>query len=108
MDMKNWRRWTVRSLRAAALTTTIAGGSAAFAQYHAAPAANQASPAAATKKTFTKNTTFNLPIQMEERVRATLREVQLYVKTGASDWVRQETVSPYTPHFTYRVPQDGE
>src|SRR5262249_5431623 len=62
----------------------------------------------ATKRTFTKNTTFHLPIQMDEKVRVQLREVQLYVKSGASDWVRQEVVTPTTPYFTYRDPQDGE
>src|SRR5262249_926376 len=40
--------------------------------------------------------------------RVMLREVHLYVKSGGGDWVRQEAVPPNTPHFTYRVPQDGE
>jgi hypothetical protein len=106
MDMRTWGRWTVRSLRAAALTAALSVASTASAQYQGVPAASQASQA--VKKTFTKNTTFNLPIQMEERVRASLREVQLYVKTGISDWVRHESVAPQTPYFTYRVPQDGE
>jgi hypothetical protein len=106
MTWSTWGRWTVRSLRVAALTGGLAlGTSAAFAQFPAAP---PSSVAAATKKTFTKNTAFNLPIQMDERVRASLREVQLHVKTGVGDWVRQETVSPQTQFFTYRAPQDGE
>lgn len=104
--MSQWGRWTVRTLRVAALTAGLAwGASAAWAQLPAVPGSNQP---AATKKTFTKNTTFNLPIQMDERTRASLKEVQLYVKSGAGDWVRQEAVPPQTPHFTYRVPQDGE
>lgn len=103
MKLTSIGRWTVRSLRAAALTAGLVCGTAAvLAQAPGSSAPTQ------TKKTYTKNTTFNLPIQMEERVRATLREVQLYVKTGNGDWVRQEAVSPQTPYFQYRVPQDGE
>ncbi len=105
MNMSKWGRWTVRSLRVAALTAGLACGTAAvLAQSSGGPASSQA-----TKKTFTKNTSFNLPIQhLDEKTRTTLREVQLYVKIGASDWVRQEVVTPQTPYFTYRVPQDGE
>jgi hypothetical protein len=106
MQISHWGCWTVRSLRVAALTAGLAWGtSSAWAQSSGLPAASQG---AATKKTFTKNTTFNLPIQMDERTRSSLREVQLYVKSGASDWVRQEVVGPQTPFFTYKVPQDGE
>ncbi len=107
MDMSKWGRWTVRSLRVAVLTAGLVGGTAAvLAQTPVGPAS---SPAATMKKTFTKNTSFNLPIQFQdERVRGTLKEVQLYVKSGSSDWVRQEVVSPQSTHFTYRVPQDGE
>lgn len=82
------------------------GGSFVAAQ--TTPGGGSPAPAGMSKKTFTKNTTFNLPIQMDERTRASLREVQLYVKSGSGDWVRQEVVTPQTSHFTYRVPQDGE
>lgn len=60
------------------------------------------------KMTYTKNTVFHLPVQMDERTRANLREVCLYVKAGASDWVRQETGVPTMSHFSYKVPRDGE
>ncbi|MFO0863904.1 MAG: hypothetical protein U0744_04495 [Gemmataceae bacterium] len=102
MSMRFLGRWTVRSLRAMTLAAVAFGLSAA------ASAQDADSKAGGLKKTFTKTTTFKLPIQMEDRVRATLKEVQLYVKSGNGDWVRQEAVSPTTPHFDYRVPADGE
>ena len=102
MSMRFWGRWTVRSLRALTLAAAAAGLTAA------ATAQDADSKAGGLKKTFTKTTTFKLPIQMEDRIRANLKEVQLYVKSGNGDWVRQEAVSPTTPHFDYRVPADGE
>ena len=60
------------------------------------------------KMTYTKNTVFHLPVQMEDRTRANLREVCLYVKSGTGDWVRQETGLPGIAHFSYKVPRDGE
>src|SRR5712675_341425 len=77
MNLSTLGRWTVRSLQVAALTAGLAGAaSTAFAQINALPVANTG---AGPKRTFTKNTTFNLPIQMDERVRATLSQVQLFV-----------------------------
>lgn len=100
--MRSLRRWTVRSLRALTLAAAAAGFTAG------AAAQDVDSRASNFKKTFTKTTTFKLPIQMDERIRANLKEVQLYVKSGNGDWVRQEAVPPTTPHFDYRVPGDGE
>jgi hypothetical protein len=102
MSMRFLGRWTVRSLRALTLAAAAAGLTAAVS------AQDADSKAGGLKKTFTKTTNFKLPIQMEDRVRSTLKEVQLYVKSGNGDWVRQEAVSPTTPHFDYRVPADGE
>src|SRR5690348_224754 len=100
MDMSTFGRWTkrwwtVRSLRVAALTAGLGLGglaltSVATAQNGPARSGPDHSWNGGAKKTFTKNTTFHLPIQMDEKVRAQLREVQLYVKNGTSDWVRQE------------------
>ena len=105
MNARAWTRWTVKSLKVAAMTGLLAWSVADVgAQYSPQ---NSARPVG-VKKTFTRNTTFNLPIQMEEVTRATLAEVHLYVKTGTGDWARQEVASPYAQHFTYRVPGDGE
>ncbi|MCS7045364.1 MAG: hypothetical protein NZO58_03305, partial [Gemmataceae bacterium] len=60
------------------------------------------------KKIYTKTSEFKLPIQMDERTRATLERVCLYVKSGSGDWVRQDEGPATQPYFIYRVPQDGE
>jgi hypothetical protein len=94
------RRFTVRALGLLVLVSALIFGSGAAAQ----------SPPAAQlpKVTYTKNTVFHLPVQMEERTRGNLREVCLYVKSGSGDWVRQETGQPTMSHFSYKVPHDGE
>src|SRR5262249_2600347 len=94
------RRLTVRALWLLMLLPAVVLGGAARAQ--SLPSAQ------VPKMTYTKNTTFHLPVQMEERTRANLREVCLYVKSGTAEWVRQETGLPSTPHFKYVVPRDGE
>jgi hypothetical protein len=102
--LKPLGRFTVGSLSALALLGALECGSVALAQ---APAARSDAPAG-VKKTYTKNTVFNLPVHMDERTRAALERVCLYVKSGNADWVRQESAAPSLPHFTYRVPHDGE
>src|SRR5207302_9083969 len=77
------RRWTVRALGLLVLVSAMVLGGTARAQ--------NAPSAQLPKMTYTKNTIFHLPVQMEERTRAALREVCLYVKCGTADWVRQET-----------------
>jgi len=57
---------------------------------------------------YTNKTVFHLPVRIDDRHRAGLREIRLYVKNGAADWARQETGQPDVKHFSYRVPQDGE
>lgn len=56
----------------------------------------------------TNKTVFNLPVKIDDRNRAGLREIRLYVKSGAADWVQQEAGKPDIKSFSYRVPQDGE
>lgn len=60
------------------------------------------------RKTYTKTTSFHLPVKIEDRFRDNLREMVLYVKAGQADWMRQEAIAPTGTHFTYKVPQDGE
>ena len=92
-------RWTVRGLRtlmfAAALGVPVA-------------LATGTEPANLPKKTYTKNPVFDLPIQMDEPLRAALKEVRLYVKTPTGPWALQETGQPSMRRFTYKVPADGE
>ena len=100
MQLITLRRWTVRCLSALILMSGIVLGGSALAQ---SPTATQL-----PKMTYTKNTIFHLPVQMDERTRANVREVCLYVKSGSGDWVRQETGLPTMTQFSYKVPRDGE
>jgi hypothetical protein len=68
----------------------------------------QAPAGQAPGKVYTSKNTFRLPIKMDDRTRANLREVYLYVRTNGGDWVRKEVAPPSQPHFTYTVPGDGE
>ena len=100
MRLSMMRRWTVRCLRVSVLLAGLGLGGTALAQ---APSASQL-----PKMTYTKNTIFHLPVQMDERTRANVREICLYVKSGSGDWVRQETGLPTMTQFNYKVPRDGE
>jgi hypothetical protein len=105
MFAKSWNRRIAKTLKSAALAGGLACAStAAFAQ----SAAPLGSHVGASKKTYTKNTTFNLPIQMEDGVRANLKEVRLYVKSGSMEWVQHDAVPPTAPSFTCQAPSDGE
>ncbi len=64
--------------------------------------------AALPKRIYTKTSEFKLPIQMDDKTRANLDRVCLYVKSGDAAWVRQEVGPATMPYFLYRVPQDGE
>lgn len=103
VSMNIWRklrRWTVRSMASAALASALLVGGQGQAQY---PQAKQL-----PKITYTKNTTFHLPVQMDDKTRTNLREVCLYVKINNGDWVRHETGIPTLPHFRYQAQRDGE
>src|SRR6188474_2467267 len=66
----------------------------------------------APRTVYTSRTTFSLPVKIDERDRAELREVKFFVKLvrGGSkgEWVCKETASPSQSKFTFRAPQDGE
>jgi hypothetical protein len=59
-------------------------------------------------KTYTNKMSFYLPIKLDERSRANLREVLLFVKAGAGEWRQQDSVPPSQNHFNYKVNADGE
>jgi hypothetical protein len=75
-----------------------------------APAAAQ--PAKSPKTVYTSRTTFSLPVKIDERDRAELRELKFCVKMlqsgGKGEWVCKETAPPSQSKFTFRAPQDGE
>ena len=103
--LKPLGRWSARTLRALVLTAGVSA-TVQFAAAQMPPAAR--TPAALPKLIYTKSTEFKLPIQMDDRTRANMERVCLYVKCGNGDWVRQETGAATMPHFLYRVTQDGE
>lgn len=60
-------------------------------------------------KTYTNKPIFHLPVRFDERHRANLKELCLFVKSaGGGDWVQQDSVPPTSTFFTFRVPNDGE
>jgi hypothetical protein len=103
--LKPLGRWSARTLRALVLTAGV-GATIQVAAAQMPPTAR--TPAAPPKLIYTKSTEFKLPIQMDDRTRANMDRVCLYVKCGNGDWVRQETGAATMPHFLYRVTQDGE
>jgi len=60
-------------------------------------------------KIYTRRTAFRLPVKIDDKDRAALDKVQLYVKNGPSEpWVCKVTAPPTQPDFTYHVDHDGE
>lgn len=69
----------------------------------------QAPAAAMPSKIYTKRMAFKLPFRIDDKERAELREVKLYVKNGPSEpWMCKETAQPTQTDFTYHVSSDGE
>jgi hypothetical protein len=60
-------------------------------------------------KTYMSKSAFYLPVIIDDRVRGSLGEIQLYVKDHPSrPWMLKEKAAPTTRGFTYHAPQDGE
>jgi hypothetical protein len=97
-------RRTAAGLRLVAFLTAVLGAVGLARGQASATAAAAALP----KKTFTKNVSFDLPIVMDDALRATLREVCLYVKRPTTGWTRHEAVPPSATRFSHKVGQDGE
>ncbi len=114
--MKTWWRRVLRAgvRRAGVLRAVVGLVAAAGLTVVAQPCHGQSgtyqSPSyqAKNRKVYTNKTFYNLPVQIDDRYRANLREVALYVKINNSDWVRQETAAGHIGAFTFRAPQDGE
>lgn len=98
-----------RGIRRASGFITILASLATSAGVALAQHANAVpSPGAADRKIYTNKTKFHLPVRIEDRVRAGLREINLYVKHGQAEWVKQETAGPLQKDFTYNPTQEGE
>jgi hypothetical protein len=57
---------------------------------------------------FTKNTALRLPVQLDERARADVAEVKLYVRGPTGRWECAQTAAPTQTAFDYRALGDGE
>jgi len=72
------------------------------------PAVRAQTPAM-QRKIYTDKSAFKLPIQIDEKERARIREVQLYVKAApGGSWALKETVQATQKEFMFRAPKDGE
>jgi hypothetical protein len=76
----------------------------------AGPAAAQAPKGVQT--VHTNRVSFTLPVRIDDRDRAELRELKFYAKAlqgpRAGEWAVVETAPPTKSKFGYRVAQDGE
>jgi hypothetical protein len=74
-----------------------------------APSTEFGGAARLPEKTFMNKSAISLPVIVEERARACLKEIQLFVKEGpAAAWVKVQSVAPSATGFEYRMPHDGE
>jgi hypothetical protein len=64
--------------------------------------------APAIPKKYHNDLRFNLPFQLGDADRASLREVHLYVKHGSDNWVCIEKALPNKKAFSFKAPEDGE
>jgi len=89
-------------------------GAAVLAAALARPAAAQLpAPAGGVprlpEKSYLTKTAFYLPVMIDERARAGMREVQLWTREGASgEWMLKERAAPSQTGFACRLSQDGE
>ena len=59
-------------------------------------------------KHYSKDALFQLPISMEDKVRANIKEVQLWMKTGTNEWQSSQVAQPQQKSFKYKASADGE
>jgi hypothetical protein len=60
------------------------------------------------KRVYTQKTNFKLPIRIDDKDRANIQEVRLYVKFGQGGVWQPITVPPSQSVFNYQAAQDGE
>jgi hypothetical protein len=74
------------------------------------PAVQGQGPAGSSgpKRVYTQKTNFKLPIRIDDRDRANIQEVRLYVKFGQGGVWQPITVPPSQSVFNYQATQDGE
>jgi hypothetical protein len=94
-----WLRMLTHTLPAAGLAGALATAVQVNAQDAAAP----------PTKSYLNKSAITLPVLLEDKYRAQLKSIQLYVKESpSSPWKLQEQAPPTQTAFTYRAPADGE
>ena len=70
---------------------------------------SQEPTAPAAAKSYLNKTTISLPIVLDERSRAQVQCIQLWMKDGAAQpWRLWEKAPPSQPNFTFKAPHEGE
>jgi hypothetical protein len=103
----NWskilRRWTMKSVHAAILSSALLGSASVVVAQTPSVAANKLPGIH-----YTRSQTFDLPVVMDKSDRLTLSEIRLYVKTPTTGWTLMEKGSQELTRFSCKVTQDGE
>jgi hypothetical protein len=71
------------------------------------PAACAEAPIQQTPRTYLRSPFIRLPLQIDERTRASLSAIKLYVKTSGGEWELVAEGPPTRAAFDYRAPKDG-
>lgn len=72
------------------------------------PPLHAQAPAKKTPRTFSKSASIRLPIHMDDKTRANLSEIKLYVRTPVSEWQLVQSAPATQTSFDYRAEKDGE
>ncbi len=100
---KKWARWLL------GLVLAAGGGVATVAWGQGPPTASPAEKRPLPEKSFMNKNPFFLPVSLDDRLRASLQEIQLYVKNEASQpWMFKDKITPTKDCFTFKAPRDGE
>ncbi len=87
----------------------IAGVAAVTVSSWLGPVVRGQEPAAPVPRKVTNRTAFKLPLQVDERERGHIKEIQLWCKFGpAGTWTLKEAVPPTKKEFVFRAQQEGE
>jgi hypothetical protein len=105
----NGRKLPRRWLRAAAGLALWVGGGNLAEHALAQPAATNPEHAPAITAHLLNKHTIQLPIQLEERFRPLVKEIQLYYKEHPSaPWTLRDKALPTQASFTFKASHDGE
>lgn len=98
-----------RSAGETVMTTKLMMFATTLALFAGSPAMAQTVP---PKRVFTNRLSFSLPVRIDDRDRAELRELKFYARSVVagrqSEWQCVESAPPTKNKFMFQAPQDGE